>query len=88
MNPVTCFGEISTSSLYQCTDSIKAVDETKLIRLFSDLTGEPEAAGRSVVMYIDLLTPEYARDTESWSGEQSDSGLSMNQAPYILNDEP
>ena len=41
------------------------MDESKLIRLFSDLTGESEGAARNVVMYLEMLETDYFRRTDA-----------------------
>lgn len=35
------------------------MDEPQLIRFFIDLTGEPEGAARSVLIYLDILERDY-----------------------------
>ena len=42
-----------------CEQTSHGMDETSLIRMFVDLTGDTEAAGRSVVMYLDMLERDY-----------------------------
>jgi hypothetical protein len=46
------------------------MDEAALIRLFVDLTGDSDSAGRSVLMYLDMLEHDYFpnRNPESPSG--------------------
>ena len=53
------------------------MDEAKLIRLFSDLTGESDGAGRSVLMYLDMLGDDYF---PGQSGQGKTSAQSPPQA--------
>ena len=37
----------------------RSMDDTKLIGLFTELTGESDSTARSVLMYMDMLESDY-----------------------------
>jgi hypothetical protein len=67
------------------------MDDAKLIRLFSDLTGESDGAGRSVLMYLDILGADYfpnqsgqrqaSVQTLPDAGQQPEGGSGANGKP-------
>jgi hypothetical protein len=77
---------LSDDPLGRCMGSLKALarvsmDEPKLIRLFTDLTGEPEGTARSVVMYLDMLEEDYFPTASQERGQGSEEGRTGARSP-------
>jgi hypothetical protein len=61
------------------------MDEIALIQLFIELTGDTEAAGRSVIMYLDILEHDYFPNLET-SGYDGELGALIDGPLVSLAD--